>query len=67
MLVMRGIPPSIALPYLDDLIIHSETVTEHLAALEAVFKAYRRAGLRLNPLKCFLFEDEATYLGYKVQ
>ena len=65
-MVLRGIPPSVALPFLDDLIIHTATVKEHLVALEAVFKAYRRARLRLNPLKCFLLQSEATYLGYKV-
>ena len=66
-MVLRGIPPSVALPFLDDLILHTATVKEHLTALEAVFKAYRRARLRLNPLKCFLLQSEATYLGYKVK
>ena len=41
-------------------------MAEHLEGLEQVFKAYRRARLRLNPLKCHLFRDTVTYLGYKV-
>lgn len=65
-LVLRGIPPSVALPFLDDVILHAPTVLEHLDALEEVFKAYRRAKLKLNPMKCFLFQKEVTYLGFKV-
>lgn len=50
----------------DDIILHAPTVLEHLDALEEVFKAYRRAKLKLNPLKCFMFQKEVTYLGFKV-
>ena len=64
--VLRGIPPSVALPFLDDVILHAPTVLEHLDALEEVFKAYRRAKLKLNPMKCFLFQKEVTYLGFRV-
>ena len=46
--------------------VQGATVAEHLEGLEQVFKAYRRARLRLNPLKCHLFRDTVTYLGYKV-
>ena len=65
-MVLRGISPSCALPFLDDLIVHSSTVKEHLVALKKVFEAYRRAKLRLNPVKCFMLTSEATYLGHKV-
>ena len=65
-MVLRGISPSVALAFLDDLIVQGTTVLEHLDGLEQVFKAYRRARLRLNPAKCFLFRREVTYLGFKV-
>ena len=39
---------------------------EPLEGLEQVFKAYRRARLRVNPAKCHLFREEVTYLGFKV-
>ena len=65
-LVLRGIPPSVALPFLDDLVVQGSNVQEHLDALEQVFKAYRRSRLRLNPAKCFLFQKTVTYLGFKV-
>ena len=65
-MVLRGIPMSIAIPFLDDLILHSPTVKEHLKTIEAVFNAYRRANLRLNPRKCTLFSQTAEYLGHRV-
>ena len=57
---------SIALPFLDDLIVMSKTIPKHIEAMKLVFQAYRNANLRLNPLKCHLFTESATYLGHVV-
>ena len=38
--------------YLDDIIIFSRTVDEHLDRLQAVFKKLEQANLRLKPSKC---------------
>ena len=57
---------NMALPFLDDLVIHSRDVDGHLVAMRAVFKAYLRAGLRLNPLKCHLLKESVTYLGHNI-
>ena len=65
-MVLRGIPMSLAIPFLDDLIIHSSTVAAHISSMETVFRAYRRSNLRLNPRKCSLFSRTAEYLGHKV-
>ena len=65
-LVLHGIPQTVALPYLDDTIIHSRTVEGHLQNLELVLEAHRRAGLRLQPEKCQLFCREVDYLGHQV-
>ena len=65
-MVLRGIPYNIALPYLDDTVVHSRTLEEHFQALHRVLEAHSRAGLKLQPDKCQLFQDKIEYLGHVV-
>ena len=65
-LALHGIPPSVAMPYLDDIIIHSANLQTHLKDLENVLVAHRKAGLKLQPAKCQLFRAQADYLGFVV-
>ena len=50
--------------YLDDIIIMSATITEHLENLDQVFSRLREANLKMNPKKCKLLQKKVTYLGY---
>ena len=52
--------------YLDDILIWSFTVEEHLERLEAVFKRLAYAELKLKPSKCSFFQDKTGYLGYVI-
>ena len=63
-LVLAGLQWSICLVYLDDIIIHSKTVKEHLARLREVFTRLRQAGLKIKPAKCHLMQKSVTYLGH---
>ena len=65
-IVLQGIPTSMALPYLDDTIIHSPDLDSHFQALEKVLVAHLKAGLKLQPSKCQLFRKEIDYLGHTV-
>ena len=65
-MALQGIPTTVALPYLDDTIIHAATFEEHLLNLDAVLAAHARAGLKLQPSKCKLFREETEYLGHLV-
>ena len=65
-LVLQGIPTSVALPYLDDVIVHSPNVLQHFQDLGQVFASYRKAGLKLQPAKCQLFRKQIDYLGHTV-
>ena len=47
--VLDGIPWSVAMPYLDDTIIHSRSVSEHVQHLGQVLEAFHKAGLKLGP------------------
>ena len=65
-MVLREIPTNVAIPYLDDTIIHSNTVEGHFSDLNQVLLAHKKAGLKLQPSKCQLFQDEIDYLGHRV-
>ena len=64
--VLHGVGPEVALIFLDDVIVHSKDVKQHLSNLKVVLQAYRKAGLRLKPSKCHLFQKEVEYLGHRV-
>jgi hypothetical protein len=65
-MVLDGIPYTQALPYLDDTVIHSKDLSGHFLALDRVLEAYKKAGLKLTPAKCQLFQKEIEYLGHMV-
>ena len=64
--ILRGLEYTCALIYIDDTIIFSKTVDEHLGHIEEVFKRLRDANLRLNPKKCKFAKQELEYLGHIV-
>ena len=64
--ILEGIPRSVALPFLDDCIVHSRTVEEHFGALEQVLAAFLRSGIKLKPSKCAFFTDRVKFLGHHV-
>jgi hypothetical protein len=57
-MVRDGIPYTQALPYLDNTVIHSKDLVGHFLALDRVFEAYEKAGLKLQPAKYQLFQRE---------
>ena len=52
--------------YLDDIIIYSRTIEEHLSHLTSVFDLLRRAQLRMKRAKCRFGESELIFLGHRV-
>lgn len=52
--------------YLDDLIIFSRTLDEHLDRMRQVFMKLRESGLKLTPKKCFLLMKRIKYVGHIV-
>ena len=52
--------------FLDDIIVFSSTLEEHLENLQAVFQRLNEFGLRLKPSKCKFFREKVRYLGYVV-
>ena len=52
--------------YLDDILVFSSTVEQHMTRLQVVFERLRKHGLKLKPKKCHFFKPEAKYLGHIV-
>ena len=52
--------------YLDDVIVFSETLMDHINHLKAVFDRLKKAGLMLNLKKCKVVCNEVEYLGHVV-
>ena len=52
--------------YLNDTIVFSLTLKEHLTQLRAVIWKLKEAGLKLKPSKCEFFKKSLTYLGHNV-
>ena len=52
--------------YLDDMVIFSKDQASHLKRLKAVFWKLEKAGLKLKPSKCELFQRQLAYLGHVI-
>ncbi|KAL0194732.1 hypothetical protein M9458_008304, partial [Cirrhinus mrigala] len=52
--------------YLDDIIVFSSSVDQHLARLEVVLSRLQREGLKAKLSKCAFFKEEVHYLGHVI-
>jgi len=52
--------------YMDDGIVYSESLEDHVNHLRIVFERLRTAGLKSNPTKCKFVCDEVEYLGHVI-
>ena len=57
---------AILMVYLDDIIVFSETHSDHLDRLDKVFSRLREHGLKLKAEKCFLFRERVRFLGHVI-
>ena len=49
--------------YLDNIIVYSDTIADHLKRLERVFQKLREHGLKIEAEKCQFFHSRVKYLG----
>ena len=55
-----------ALAYIDDIIVYSKSISEHLQHLEQILSLLYHANFRLNPIKCEFLKEEIQFLGHIV-
>jgi len=65
-LALNGLNFNMCLVYLDDIIVYSSTVEEHLLRLRRMFVRLRTAKLKLKPSICNLLQAEVHFLGHVV-
>ena len=64
--VLAEAGPDFVAVYIDDVLIFSRTIEEHLMHLRAVIQRIREVGLKLKPSKCHFTRREVEYLGHVV-
>src|SRR2546425_11800193 len=64
--VMAGLNFEVCLVYLDDIILFSKTVEEHLQRLRLLLARLRWANLKLKPSKCHLLQRQVNFLGHVI-
>ncbi|KAK3512896.1 hypothetical protein QTP70_028961 [Hemibagrus guttatus] len=52
--------------YMDDIVVFSSSVTQHLERLEVVLSRLKREGLKAKLTKCTFFQQEVRYLGHVI-
>ena len=53
-----------AVVYLDDVILFSRTLEEHLESLRELLQKFRQSGQKLSPEKCCVAASEVIFLGH---
>ena len=56
--------PSFVSVYIDDILVFSRTLEDHVNHLKRVIERLTEVGLKLKPTKCFFFRQEVEYLGH---
>ena len=56
--------PDFVSVHIDDILIYSETLEDHLEHLKCVIERLMTSGLKLKPMKCHFVRQEVEYLGH---
>ncbi|XP_063994529.1 uncharacterized protein LOC135172231 [Diachasmimorpha longicaudata] len=62
--VLIGLQGKELFVYMDDIVIYSQTLEEHVRKFQNLSERLRKAGLQLEPDKCHFLKKEINYLGH---
>lgn len=62
-LVMRGLNWKMVLAFLDDILVFTTNILDHLVNLAETLGRFRKYGLKLKPRKCALLQKQIEFLG----
>ena len=65
-IILSGVKWQSCLIYLDDVIVYSRTVEEHVGHVARVLGLLQKAGVTLRLAKCQLFRTTVEYLGHEI-
>ena len=54
---------SVVMAYIDDILIATETIEDHIVRIKEVFECLREAGFKMRAEKCDFMRTETKYLG----
>ena len=55
--------PDFVAVYIDDVLVFSRTLSDHIQHLKLVIGRLQEVGLKLKPRKCHFIREEVEYLG----
>ncbi|KAI1686157.1 reverse transcriptase [Pyrenophora tritici-repentis] len=64
--VLRAHLDIFVIAYLDDILVYSETLEDHVEHVKTVLRALEQFNLRLKPEKCEFHKTKVNFLGYVV-
>ena len=64
--LMTGLNFDICLVYLDDIVVFSATIEQHLERLDTVLTRLKSAGLKLKPEKSAILQKSVSFLGHTI-
>ena len=62
----RRMPLSVLVVYLDDVLLHSKNMSDHLAKLEELFEILQKNKLQIRADKTVLAVDEVSFCGFRI-
>ena len=65
-ILLSNVPFQALISYLDDILVGSKTVDEHLKRLRFVFERLSWGNLKVSPIKVQLFKRECKWLGHRL-
>ena len=65
-ILFSNVPFQALISYLDDILVGSKTVEEHLKRLRFIFQRLSWGNLKVSPNKCQLFKKEVKFLGHRI-
>lgn len=64
--VLRGLQNEICCVYLDDVIVYSTSLQEHINRLKLIFERFRQSNFKVQLDKSEFLHKEVAYLGHKI-
>ena len=64
--VLAGLPLTVCLVYLDDILLPGRSFEEEIRNLQEIFSRLREAKLKLAPKKCTLIRQKVKFLGHMI-
>ena len=62
--VLRDAIGKICLVYLDDIIVFSSSIEDHIVNLQTIFNLLKEANLKMKVAKCRFWQRAVQYLGH---